>query len=125
MKHLPNIKYKTIPHKKQRYDTAGDYWITKKGNWEIRISEMKADYEFMVLIHELVEFYLTQKKGITEPDIMYFDTHEGKYSDDPGMMKSAPYHKEHMFATKIEKMICKQMGLDWEKYDKQFSKLKY
>lgn len=127
MKHLPEIKYKSIPHKSQRYDTAGDYWIDKKGNWEIRVSEMKSDYEFMVLVHELIEFYLTQKRGIKEEDITEFDTKlvEEKYEDDPGLSPKAPYHKEHMFSTKIEKMLCKELGLDWSKYDKQFSKLKW
>ena len=122
---LPTIRYKSIPHKSQRYKTFGDYWITKRGNWEIRVSEMKADYEFMVLVHELIEFYLTQKRGISEPSITYFDTHEGKDSDDPGTIKSAPYHKEHMFATKIEKLICKELGISWTDYDKEFSKKKF
>ena len=125
MKHLPIIESMIIPHKSQRYDTAGDYWITKRGNWQIRISEMKPDYEFMVLIHELIEFYLTQKRGISEESITYFDTGEGAESDDPGTMKNAPYHKEHMFSTKIEKLLCKELNIDWEKYDKSFSKLKY
>ena len=120
---LPNIRYKTIPHKEQRYDTCGDYWLTKKGDWEIRVSDMGEDYEFLVLVHELIEFYLTQKRGIAEEDITYFDTHEGKDSEEPGLMKYAPYHREHVFADKIERMVCKELGLDWDEYDKAISKL--
>lgn len=125
MKHLPRIICDVIPHKDQIYDTAGDY-EKQHGEWFFTISKMEADYEFMVLVHEIIEWYLTQKRGIKLKDIDYFDMKgEGKDSADPGSMKSAPYYKEHMFSMKIEKMLCKELGLDWKKYDKSFNKLKW
>jgi hypothetical protein len=44
---------------------------------------------------------------------------------DPGMLLDAPYHEQHVFAMKIERMICEHIGLNWEKYDASFGKLKY
>jgi hypothetical protein len=123
MKHLPKFSCEVIPHKKQRYNTCGDY-LKQNGKWEFKVSKLEcADYEILVMIHEIVEWYLTQNLGIKEEDITYFDTHEGKDSDDPGTMKSAPYHKQHMQAMKIEKMMCKFLELDWDTYDKSFYKL--
>jgi hypothetical protein len=123
MKHLPIIESHTIPHKSQRYDTAGDYWKSK--GMQFRISRMNPDYEFMVLIHELTEWYLTQKRGITIKEIDKFDMGIGKDLDDPGSDKRAPYYKEHKFATKIEKQLCKELGSDWKTYDQSFNKLKW
>jgi hypothetical protein len=125
MRHLPKIYCEVIPHKKQRYDTAGDYFFGSWYNrWNFLISEMKnTDYEFLVLVHEIIEWHLTQKRGIKEEDITNFDI-ESKHPD-PGTLKNAPYHKEHMFATKIEKQLAKELKINWNKYDKSFDKLKY
>ncbi|MCX6822326.1 MAG: hypothetical protein NTW30_06135 [Candidatus Aenigmarchaeota archaeon] len=115
MKHLSSIYYETIKHKDQRYDTLGDYF---KGDYctEFYVSQCKnADYEFMILIHELTEWYLCQKRGIKNKDIDKFDmTH--LELEDPGRSKEAPYHKEHMFAERIEKLICKELGIKWDNY---------
>ena len=81
--------------------------------------------ELAVFVHEMIEYQLCKEAGIKEPDIMYFDTHEGKDSDDPGTMKSAPYHSQHQTATSIEKYIIKKLGLNWDEYDADFAKLKY
>lgn len=128
-KHLPDILLQIVNHKSQRYETAGDYYMCNCGckNWTIKVSKMNADYEFMVMVHELVELYLTQRNGISEKLITKFDTElvEEKYKDDPGTSPKAPYFKEHRFATKIEKLICKELGIDWETYDKNFENLKY
>jgi hypothetical protein len=124
MKHLPEIILKAIDHKKHRYITCGDYYqIGKK--WKIITSRMNADMEFLVLIHELVEWYLTQQRGIKEPDIKAFDEKfenerdMGKWKDEePGDDLRAPYFQEHQFATRIEKQICDELGIDWDKYEK-------
>lgn len=122
---LREIRYKTIPNKKQRYPTIGDYF--KKGREEeIRVSDMKnSDYEFLVLIHELIEWYLTEKRGIKQKDIDAFDiTYEKERNkglhkawEEPGFDKRAPYLKEHTFATEMEKLLAKEMGVNWKKYE--------
>jgi len=125
MKKLPKIHFKIIPHKKMRYDTSGDYWFARK-ILQFRVSLLKcADYQFMVLIHELVEWYLCARKGVTPKMIDAFDfanQHlEGKQGDD----KKAPYHNQHKFADKIERLLCKEMKLNWKKYDASFDDLEY
>ncbi len=127
MKHLPTIKIKSIPHRKQRYETCGDYYH-RWGKWQFRISKINSKYEFLILIHELVEWFLTQQRGITEEQISNFDIlFEAKRSkgsfDEPGHDKKAPYHKEHVFAEKIEKQLAKELKVDWKKYDKTINKL--
>jgi hypothetical protein len=124
IKHLLDLNIKIIEHQDQRYETAGDYWADKN-KWEIRISRMKnPDYEFLLMIHELVELYLTQKRGIKEEDITKFDL-EHLDSEDPGSIPGAPYHKEHMFSMEVEKLIIKELGLDWKDYMDSFDKLVY
>jgi hypothetical protein len=107
----------TVPHKSQKYDTVGDYeWFRDVIN--IRVSDMKnEDYHFLVLAHELVEAYLCKKRGVRLKDIDMFDNH---YQGDgePGDELNAPYHKEHVLATSIEMLLAKELGVDWEVYDK-------
>jgi hypothetical protein len=122
------ITANTIPHEDQRYDTAGDYIDLASG--EVRllfISEMgNTDYEFLVLIHELIEQHLCLKRGIPEPVIADFDIkYSGEHSENPGLDPAAPYHKEHMFAERIEEMVGKELGIDMEAYNAVFDTLEY
>ena len=126
MKHLPEIHFKSIPHNEHRYSTVGDYY-EQNGQWEFRVSQMSSDEEFLVFIHELVEWYLTQKKGVTEPEIDSFDRSfeelREKYPEiigdqEPGHMVSAPYHNEHVFAEQIEMLVASKLGVDWNEYSK-------
>lgn len=125
MRHLPNIEITLIEHSKQAYDTAGDYGKDYAG-WWMNVSRMKDwRYEALVSVHELVEMILTTNDKVKWKDIDYFDKKgEGKGHDDPGTLKSAPYFKQHRFATRIEKLLCSELGVDWKEYDESFSKLK-
>lgn len=120
MKHLPKIIYRTIPHTKQRYQTIGDYYHTD-GVLNVRVSKSSANHEFLVLIHELVEWYLTSQKGVTidvidQFDIAYEKNRKVGDKSEPGNDPSAPYFHEHQFATEIEKMLAQYLGVNWEKY---------
>ena len=118
-----NINIKTIPDDEQRYDTVGDYW-KKDGVDEIKVSMMgNRQYEFLVAIHEMVEQFLCENAGITDEDITKFDVeYEEKRKNgdatEPGEDIYAPYHKQHMFAEKIEKMMAEECKIDWEDYSK-------
>ena len=118
------IQLRTIPHSEQRYETCGDWENLPEGSLRISVSDMgNDDYAFLVAIHELVEVWLCNKRGITDEAVSAFDIEyeknrpEGDESE-PGNHPDAPYRKEHFFATNIERMIALELGLDWEKYSK-------
>ena len=130
MKHLPIIRIKVIPHSEQKYDTVGDYWQTKNGNWEMRISEMTPEYELAVIEHELAEMVRTIRDGVKWSDVDKFDTETVYLVDpdnisDPGLSRKAPYHKQHMLSDKIERLIIKQDGGTWEDYNDYLDKMEY
>lgn len=121
-----NINIKTIKNRHQRYPTVGDYWFENDGDIQIRISNMgNTDYEFLVAIHELIECYLTKKRGISEESITAFDMkfeEERKdtmhrMEDEPGYDPRAPYKNEHFFAEAIERLLANQLGVDWKTYN--------
>jgi hypothetical protein len=90
---MRNITIKVIPDSKQRHETAGDYWIDKRGTIQVRISKSKnCRYEALVLIHELF---------LCKP------------GDDP----KAPYHREHRFATRIERLLARELRVNWATYE--------
>ncbi len=117
-----NLHYRTIPHGQQRYPTVGDYWFEKDG-WEFRVSDMgNEDYEFLVLIHELVEQRLAAKHNIPEPSIAAYDkvyeaSRDERSLAEPGDNKDAPYYAEHQAATGIERIVAVLLGVDWNDYN--------
>lgn len=126
------LKYnvQTIPHAAMRYETCGD-WITSRAGsiGAVFISDLgNEDYEFLVGIHEQIEAYLCGKRGISEGKVTAFDVayeNERQEGDDsePGDDPKAPYFKEHQFATKIERLIAEELGVDWTAYEKAICNL--
>lgn len=128
------IIIETIPHKEQRYPTVGDWtYDPEKKNLSIKVSETSDwRYEALVAVHELVEILLCMQRGIAQDSVDEFDTEFEKVrakniaiigEQEPGMMVSAPYHKEHMFATILERQLADQLGVDWDKYEKDLNNL--
>lgn len=117
------ISITTIPHDQQRYNTTGDYYKTAKGEQIITISDLgNWKYELLIALHEIVESALCHDRGITDKSIDNFDMayEEARKSSDkssePGNQPEAPYHTEHQFATKIERMVAEELEVDWNDY---------
>jgi len=115
-KHRPlMVTVETVNH--QRYRSAGD-WLKTKNGIAAKVSAMsKRDYEFLIAIHELVEAYLCEARGISQASVDAWDTGPiGSKLDEPGDDPRAPYAKEHKFASKIERLVADELGVDWGKY---------
>jgi hypothetical protein len=119
----------TIPHKRQRYPTVGDYYKDKKGVWHIKISNTgSAITNRLVMCHELIEFILVDWKGVSEKEITDFDVSFEKKrkkgnNDEPGFDPQAPYKNEHALATAVELMMCAFMGISWKEYEEKINSL--
>lgn len=128
------VTIKTIPHKKQRYKTVGD-WVVKGGELsEILVSYMgNDDYAFLVGIHEAIEGYLCLKAGVSQKEVDNFDIEyenarlkgitarcgcKPKPTSEPGFDRHAPYGKFHRYATDIERGLAKSLGISWKVYTK-------
>ena len=118
-----NIEIKSIPHEEHRYETIGDWYNVIKAvdpNQEkvltIRVSEMEnANYMFLIALHELVEAWLCQSRGISQTQVDSFDFNSK--DEEPGDSSLAPYHREHEFATIVERMMAHEMGIEWGEYE--------
>ena len=115
---MRDITIKFIAQRRQRYDTAGDYWIDNRGTIQVRISKEKDwRYEVLVLIHELTEMFLCKERGISFKAIDRFDMRfrgDGEPGDDP----KAPYYREHQWASGIERLLAAELGVDWKDYER-------
>ncbi len=110
------INIQIIPHGCQRYETYGDYWIDEKGILQIRVSQFdNPDHALRIAIHEVLEAWRCAKRGLDFGEIDKFDL-EHIESEDPGQLKCAPYHTEHMQSMDIERLLCHQDGVKWEDY---------
>ena len=108
----------SVPYKRMRYATYGDYLHLADDSVEITVIEL-ADWrhEFLIALHEFIEEAVTRHRGIKEPDTLAFDLAHPD-SDDPGMIPTAPYHKEHVLATTVEMLVARELDVDWDEYDK-------
>jgi len=114
-----------IPHSEQRYPTVGD-WFRTFNALQIRVSIMPDPrMALCVAVHELVEAVLCEHRGVPEKAVDEFDIAfeqrraHGEVAEEaePGDDEAAPYHKEHRFATLIEKLLAAELGLDWGEYE--------
>ena len=118
------LDIQTIPHIQQRYDTVGDFW--EEGDvTHLRISEMSdTRYEMLVLIHELVEYFLCKLAGVDLKATDDFDIEfeknrvEGNV-DEPGDDQRAPYFMQHQLATVVERVFAVMLGVMWKDYEKE------
>lgn len=126
------IIVETIPHADQRYETVGDWTVSEDGTLNIRVSDLgNNDHEFLVSLHELIEVKLCQAAGVTQEQVDQFDMQFeadralGRHSDDaePGDDPNAPYRRQHLMATAIEKMLAAAMGVDWRSYEEAINAL--
>lgn len=124
-----NIIAKTVDFYSQRYITLGDYFH-KQERLNVLISDTgNEDYNFLILLHELVEEYLTRRLGIKEEIITEFDMkfengdikNSSLYAE-PGDHPKSPYRKQHRFSENIERLIAHEMGIDFNDYDKYLCK---
>jgi hypothetical protein len=126
------ITAEVLPYEKMRYETAGDYFMKPDGSWVFQVADTGNEASnIMILIHELVEWFLTQQKGITEESITAFDEkfeeerERGLHGEDdePGDALDAPYRDEHCIATAVERILCGHLGIPWQKYDEDVMSL--
>ena len=122
------ITIKTIPHKKQRYATCGD-WIVEDGNVNIFVSEL-GDWreEMLIAYHELREALLCIHRGILQELVDAFDreyeqNREKGDTSEPGDNRNAPYFMEHQLASRDELLLAHDLGVDWEKYGEHIDNL--
>jgi hypothetical protein len=114
-----------IKHNQQRYPTVGDWVWDANGNLLITISDMGDwRYNFLIAFHELIEVMLCRKRGITQEEVDQFDMvyekqrKENDFSE-PGDSRLAPYYNEHQFATKMEREMARELGVDWDDYNEK------
>ena len=122
-----NITVRVIPHKEHRYETCGDWFFTPAGpNLIVLVSDMgNRRFELLVAQHEITEAILCYERGILEKDVTEFDKwHLAQgFVGEPGDHPDAPYRLEHCYATKLERDMAKEMGVNWEEYDEAISNL--
>lgn len=116
------IIIETIPHKRQRYETAGDWYYTGMGKklvLHIKVSETRNPLSSeLVAVHELIEVLLCRQARVTRKQVDDFDFKfkPTEVNDEPGDDPKSPYQRQHCFATAVERMMCAEFGLTWGAY---------
>lgn len=127
---IKTVSIKIIPHKEQRYPTAGDWiWNPFEGDLQIRVSATEDWRESLaVAIHELVEATLCIQDHVNADSVDSFDMffEKNRKPDDcsePGDDPRAPYYGQHQVATNVEHVVTTALGLHWDTYNEHLGEL--
>jgi len=106
--------------------SLGDYWYEGDA-LEVRVAEYgNTDYETLIAVHEVIEEWLTKRRGLSEPEIQAFDDmwdkeqQAGKHGgdmDEPGFDSRCPCLREHTIADAIERVLIAHCGMDINTYN--------
>jgi len=134
MKKITNISFhlRTDDIKDHRYQSIDDWTDPSKVKnlvkgetalvFPIQTADMgERKYNFLTLLHALIESYMCFEHGISDDQVSGYDM-EHTHCDDPGSHQDAPYHAEHQLATDVEAMVSVALGVDWTKYGKATDK---
>jgi len=103
----------TVPAWAQRYDTCGDWYETPTGV-RVVVSQMpREEYELLVAVHELVEWWLCKRDGITQETVDEWDASHPEGADGEG----CPYGAQHRAAERVERVLAEVLGVDWDEYE--------
>lgn len=105
-----------------RYKTVGD-WYEDESTVFITSASMNHDYfDFPLLVHELIEWFLCNQAGITEEQVDEWDfAHLDE--EDPGSMEGCPYREQHLAAMAVESMMLYLAKANPFEYDKAIEKV--
>jgi hypothetical protein len=122
------IEIITIEADQQRYPTAGDYIPTEDGVKILITKQKHPVYEKLIAIHELIEFWLSEYHGIPDEIITNYDlnweerkSNNNVSADEPGNEHDCPYKNIHRIAENFERLLAREFGVDWFKYDKEIN----
>lgn len=141
---IRGVTMQVIRHQDQRYPTVGDWWI-KDETLVVAVSRMGSwRYELLVAVHEIVEAVLCVHNGVSDAAVTEFDERFEAVRElireqspgaellredpiyetlrlnpeaEPGDCITAPYRREHCFATAVERMLAAALGVDWSAYE--------
>lgn len=116
------ISLRTDDIKKHRYESIDDWQqpinLGDEVLFNAQTADMKnVDYNFLVLLHAMVEQYLCFRKDITDKQVTEFDM-QHTHCTDPGSHAEAPYHKQHEMATVVETIAAGALGINMDEYEK-------
>lgn len=121
MNHIPRIIVKVIDPANQRFGEVGDWFHDKEEDTVTVYVSRMVDWrsELAVAIHEVFESISCIAADIDQTDVDAFDKQFHLENDDgePGDEKDAPYFKQHVGSTFIEKETIAQSGLAWLQHE--------
>ena len=99
-----------------RYQTVGD-WQVYEHTLGVTVADSgNALTNLFVGLHEAIEAVLFLDRGGSEEAVDKFDMQwkNSRAYDEAGDDPTAPYHREHVLATIIERMLVHAAHLTWE-----------
>ena len=119
---MKKIIVEFIEQKDQRYPTVGDYFDTDDAI-HFKITRMSTQmFSVAILLHEIHEYFRLAEDGISVEEIDKFDIDHPEL-EEPGDDPRAPYHKQHLESSVIERASIAMSGRLWSEYEKEIDSL--
>lgn len=113
------LSFAVIPLAQMRMHDVGDWLVSPSGTISVIVADTGSRrYNFLIGLHEAIEAKLCVRHGITQQEVDDWDT---KFPMLGGDSVLAPYHREHVWATRVERIVAILLGVRWQAYDKCIS----
>lgn len=127
---IKKVIIECIPHLSQRYNTVGDWQFLRNAEGDLTELHIKVSEEIedpmLVAVHELIEALAFNPSKFEEEKVDEFDMNwvprkaywkSENLILEPGDDYNAPYHKAHMIASAVERLLASQLFIDWSRYE--------
>lgn len=124
-----DVEITTVDHTRQRFNIVGDYVEEDSGKTKLTISKFQdTRMEMITAVGELVKIFLCKSENICAEEVEDFgyafdDSRAHLDTTNPAEDVSAPNHKQHKIATRLLNVLCEELELDWNEYQKEMSEL--
>ena len=101
--------------------SGGDWFFDDNGDLQVRVTKMSNwRRETILALHEVCEAVLCKHNGVSQADVDAYDAEYMKRSPDSfmdaGDSPTAPYTREHGFASAVERLMATEMDTNWSDY---------
>jgi len=114
---LTKMKFKIVKKFRPSYEEigeVGDYYENT-----ILVKNVKNRiYNQLILIHELIEYFLNSEKGILWQEVDLHERSKQTEFDKRFPEKAKIMDENHKVASQIEKILCQALGINYEEYNK-------
>ena len=101
----------------------GDWFQPNSGSRLILALDLgNSRYNYLLLLHEFYEQEACYEDGVHDDVVTAWDAKHNEGSISGGEDEQSPYHAQHEWAEKLERLAAEGLGVNWDEYEAAIKK---